>query len=496
MTPIKTLFLSSLVISLLCASCSPVDPSPNIRPEDDPHTEPPAKLTISGSIGLAGVTIMGFPDPVSTNQSGEYEAFVSVAWSGKVQPVKAGYSFIPGARYYSRVAENQEKQDYYAQVHRYKLSGSVGMEDVLMQGLPGNPITGSDGCYEAQVEYGWSGTVKPAKKGFRFQPPEKRYVQVSETQVHEDYQGSPLPPQTVDINGRIVADGIGVEGVKMLASMPTDSAVTDEEGYYRLQVPYGWSGRLTPQKTGFKFEPPFLSYRNLTKSNDLPNTILCQSQAAQPADTSLAENATITDVKPELPVREDAKPWPDIVRVQDGPFSLDQALELEQDLLTMALILDEAVHGLRLAEPLLTQDVKAMHIVGYGIVFFLKVDYPLASQRDTVPQENSPAITDDIWIQAQQRLRRSRYDAGAIDKLSTAKTTQLQAKLVKTLRHAANIRHLSPQDQIVVSISGASGDRTRPVHMTIRANIEQINRQFKGEWDIDAFAEHVAVHVY
>jgi len=48
----------------------------------------------------------------------------------------------------------------------------------------------------------------------------------------------------------------------------------------------------------------------------------------------------------------------------------------------------------------------------------------------------------------------------------------------------------------VVSISGASGDRTRPVHMTIRANIEQINRQFKGEWDIDAFAEHVAVHVY
>jgi hypothetical protein len=496
MTPIKTLLLSSVVIPLLCASCATVDRSPKLEPKNDPNTEPPAKLTISGSTGLPYTAITGFPEPVSTDQSGEYEVFVRGPWTGTVRPVKAGVSFTPGSRHYSRVAENQEKQDFQARIHQYKLSGSVGMEGVLMQGLPGNPTTGSDGCYEAMVEYGWSGMVKPAKEGFRFQPQKKHYVQVSETQIHEDYQGSPLPPQTVDINGRIVIDGTGIEGVKMLASKPVDSAVTDEEGYYGIQVPYGWSGRLTPQKAGFQFAPPFLSYRNLTENVDLPNTILSQPKAAQPADTAPAESATVAQVEPQQAVDDDLQSWPDIVRVQDGAISVDQTLELEQDLLTMSLILDEAVHGARLVEPLLNQDVKAMHIADYGIIFLLRVDYPLASQKNSSPEDKAPDNTDDVWMQAQQRLRRSQYTSRAIDKLSTAKTSQLQAKLIKTLQHAANIRHLSPQDQIIVSISGSPGDQARPVHMTVRANVEQINRLFSGELDINAFAERVKAHVY
>jgi hypothetical protein len=473
-----------------------MDRRPSIRPENDPNTESPAKLTISGSIGLPGIVMTGFPDPVSTNQSGEYEATVNAAWSGTVMPVKPGYYFNPVSRQYSRVAENQKKQDYQARKHQYKLSGSVGMEDVVMQGLPGNPATGNDGCYEALIEYGWSGTISPTKEGFIFQPEEKHYAHVSETQVHEDYQVRPLPAQTLDINGRIMTDGIGIEGVRMLASKHTDSAVTDDEGYYHLQVPFGWSGRLTPQKPGFQFKPPFLSYKNLTDSVELSNEILSQPQAAQPAEAPPVESATVVQVEPQQAVDDDLQSWPDIVRVQDGPISVDQTLEIEQDLLTMSLILDEAVHGSRLVEPLLTQDVKAMHIVDYGIIFLFKVDYPLASQKNSSPEDNTPDNSDDIWIQAQQRLRRGKYASRAIDKLGTAKTTQLQAKLVKTLRHAANIRHLSPQDQIIVSISGSPGDQARPVHMTIRANVEQINRLFNGELDIDAFSEHVAVHVY
>ena len=40
--------------------------------------------------------------------------------------------------------------------------------------------------------------------------------------------------------------------------------VTDSNGYYELTVPPGWSGTVTVTKEGFTFEPPQMSYDNLT----------------------------------------------------------------------------------------------------------------------------------------------------------------------------------------------------------------------------------------
>ena len=72
----------------------------------------------------------------------------------------------------------------------FTISGTVGVAGVTMQGFPatGAPVATDDsGVYTVQVEYGWSGTVRPIKPGYSFQPPEKTYTKVIANATKEDY---------------------------------------------------------------------------------------------------------------------------------------------------------------------------------------------------------------------------------------------------------------------------------------------------------------------
>lgn len=44
------------------------------------------------------------------------------------------------------------------------------------------------------------------------------------------------------------------------------SVIADSNGDYTLTVPYGWSGTVTPQKTGFSFTPASRTYSNVTSN--------------------------------------------------------------------------------------------------------------------------------------------------------------------------------------------------------------------------------------
>jgi len=63
----------------------------------------------------------------------------------------------------------------------------IGLENVLMSGLPGNSWTDANGIYSAQVDYGWSGTVTPHKAGYAFVPSSKNYPNVTGDQLNQDY---------------------------------------------------------------------------------------------------------------------------------------------------------------------------------------------------------------------------------------------------------------------------------------------------------------------
>jgi hypothetical protein len=59
------------------------------------------------------------------------------------------------------------------------ISGSTGVGGVVMTGLPGNPVTDENGRYFITLPFGWSGTIRPKKEGFRFDPPERRHERIT-----------------------------------------------------------------------------------------------------------------------------------------------------------------------------------------------------------------------------------------------------------------------------------------------------------------------------
>ena len=58
--------------------------------------------------------------------------------------------------------------------------------------------------------------------------------------------------------------GSGIAGVTLTFSNGGGSSITDSNGCYSNTVWYGWSGVVTPEKSGCTFSPPLRAYTNLT----------------------------------------------------------------------------------------------------------------------------------------------------------------------------------------------------------------------------------------
>ncbi len=73
-----------------------------------------------------------------------------------------------------------------------KSASGAGIEGVLLNGLPGNPVSNSNGYYSADVANGWSGTVTPEKTGYTFIPQTHNYVEQASTADDQDFTAIPL----------------------------------------------------------------------------------------------------------------------------------------------------------------------------------------------------------------------------------------------------------------------------------------------------------------
>ena len=60
--------------------------------------------------------------------------------------------------------------------------------------------------------------------------------------------------------------GVGIAGVTLSLSVGGGPATTDADGHYSQTVSSGWSGTVTPAKTGYIFDPSSQTYSNVTSS--------------------------------------------------------------------------------------------------------------------------------------------------------------------------------------------------------------------------------------
>ncbi|UCE41771.1 MAG: carboxypeptidase regulatory-like domain-containing protein, partial [Candidatus Aminicenantes bacterium] len=115
-------------------------------------------------------------------------------------------------------------------------SGGSPMGGVVLQGLPGNPMTSPSGDYIAVVPLDWSGTVTPTHSGYFFDPANREYTNVDSNLSEQDYIAY---ERTLDITTEWLLNG--VEGY------PYNQSLSAEGG----TEPYTWS--LAPGSSPLPF---------------------------------------------------------------------------------------------------------------------------------------------------------------------------------------------------------------------------------------------------
>ncbi|MCP5108009.1 MAG: hypothetical protein GY950_31760, partial [bacterium] len=145
-------------------------------------------------------------------------------------------------------------------------NSGVGAVTLTFSNGGGNTSSLSDGTYSHIVDYGWSGTVTPAKQGYTFEPPNQSYPNVVSAQTGQDYTATAI---TFEISGKVTTggtNGTGVSDVILTFSNGGGSTATTAGGIYSHAVDYGWSGTVTPEKDGYTFDPVNKSYPNVVSA--------------------------------------------------------------------------------------------------------------------------------------------------------------------------------------------------------------------------------------
>ncbi len=397
--------------------------------------------TISGSVGLSGVAMKGLlGDPV-TDAEGKYAAQVEYGWSGTVAPTKAGYKFEPPTRTYGSVPADFTNQDYTAHVLTFAISGNAYVEGVRMKGLPGDPLTDAQGSYHASLPYGWSGVVTPMKEGCVFEPERREYSTVTERLTNQDYRAS--------IFTFPIAGNVGIAGVT-LRGLPGD-VMTDADGHYSAQVPYGWSGVVMPTLAGdeVEFEPASRRYMNVT------------------ADQSRQD---YTPARPSLGGAPYGAVTPSILVIPTRSADPKAFAELQEDMQVMLNILREKLSEPRMIMGTLVdygdffsggRGTEALYLQGYGAIFVMRVDFPLAPpagpKDQNEPGQKEPA--DPVWQKAREKLYAPVSPRGYGGLRATGgpqgmSFEQIRDELLKTFKHAANIRNIEPNETVILTVIG------------------------------------------
>jgi len=277
-------------------------------------------------------------------------------------------------------------------VQTFTIFGKVGMGGVIMKGLPGDPVTDNNGSYSATVEYGWSGTVKPVKEGYTFIPPARKYSTVGANLTDENYA-----PNAVKEG----ADG-------------------------RYQDMYG-GGYSSSRQRG----------RRSTGYQSAIGPVGSRKVLVVPAvDVNANDLAAITE-----------------------------------DMQVMSHILDERFKETRRVQGVFTdfgdffgrdnRQTEAIYLQGYGVLFSMEVNFafsPPPKQQEQQAEQTDKNV-DSTWQRAKQQMfspgdPRSPGGTDSGEEYNSRMVEELKRDLITTLKHAANIRGVQPDEWVILTVIG------------------------------------------
>jgi len=171
---------------------------------------------------------------------------------------------------------------------------------------------------------------------------------------------------------------------------------------------------------------------------------------------------------------------------------------------------------------------EGIYLQGFGAMFFMGVNFPL-SPPPKVQVDKSDEGADPVWEQTKRQILASGKDPevdyvherdAAAGRYDSEQVEELKTKLIKALKHAANIRILKKDESVTLVVAGnlpglvvgeycdeppryqylfpgtAKKGTSRSSLMTIRAKKSDVDAFSKGELDLDAFRKKVVIFTY
>lgn len=173
----------------------------------------------------------------------------------------------------------------------------------------------------------------------------------------------------------------------------------------------------------------------------------------------------------------------------------------------------------------------AMYIQGYGALFLTKVDFLLSPPPEAPEEkETEEEDIDPLWTETKQGLyapeevgRGRSTGERPEEKYDAEKVEELKETLIKSLKHAANIRNLKPDESVILTVTGKAGQSGQfvtgvyksgdskyittgsagagsgslsPTVLTIRAKKSDIDAFAEGELSFDQFNEKTQLLSY
>ncbi|MBK8946601.1 MAG: hypothetical protein IPM32_15200 [Ignavibacteriae bacterium] len=142
----------------------------------------------------------------------------------------------------------------------FNINGNTDVGDVTLtwfDEVEKTITSASNGSYSITVPYNWSGSITPSKTGYTFSPTLRTYTTVTNNRNFQNFDAI--------LNSYTITGNTGVGEVTLSWFDGTNKTTTSgTDGSYTVTIPYGWSGTVTPSKTGYTFVPTNRSYTNVT----------------------------------------------------------------------------------------------------------------------------------------------------------------------------------------------------------------------------------------
>lgn len=149
-----------------------------------------------------------------------------------------------------------------------------------------------------------------------------------------------------------------------------------------------------------------------------------------------------------------------------------------------------------------SREARGMYLEGYGAVFLMKVDFQLTAPPQAEESEKPTAEdVDPVWRRTEQELYepeklKQKEKASVAGQYDELKVEDFKAKLVRTLKHAANIRSMKADERIILTVRGPQPPMGPAKVLSIRAKKSDVDAFAKSQLNLDQFREKVQILMY